>query len=213
MTATPRLSAATLNDVIAEAFDPEVAGTLIASLEKHPLSLDSPEFSSIYAFVASAAEVRKFRRSLPAATIELDDGVSKLVRVAQDLEQSIAAEARRVIPESIVSALDTVVVEIKALARESAMDEFRAASQLRGEAIRAEVAELRKAAVELATAERRQEVDRKADAVVGRGTPALAGEAKLFGILPMRDVPWAIIAIVVIGVLGYMALQHQHVIR
>lgn len=138
-------SHARLEQVIGAALSGEDLVYLTPALEKVPLSAGDPGYVESYLTARLIERLGEHRRVMEETSVRVQSVLDSFRQAGDLLEKSIKETIETGVAEELVKNLDTIQTEIQALCRELALDETRAAVQVRSQAIQDQVAELRRA--------------------------------------------------------------------
>ncbi len=204
-TRDPRLtSRSRLEQVIGAALPGDDLVYLTPALERAPLSAGDPGYVEAYLAARLIERLGEHRKVMDETSLRVQSVLESFREAGDLLEKSIRETIQTGVAEELVKNLDTIQTEIQALCRELALDETRAAVQVRSQAIQDQVAELRRF---IENAER---------AKAASGTPLASAEAASSPAAPAavhslesvarRSLPW--IFGILIGVLIAVASIH-----
>ena len=134
-----------LEQVIGTALPGDDLVYLTPALEKSPLSAGDPGYVEAYLAARLIERLDKHRKILDETSVRIQSVLDSFRQAGDVLEKSLKETIETSVAEELVKNLDTIQTEIQALCRELAMDETRAAVQVRSQAIADQVAELRRA--------------------------------------------------------------------
>jgi hypothetical protein len=134
-----------LEQVIGAALSGDDLVYLTPALEKVPLSAGDPGYVESYLAARLITRLSEHRTVMEETSLRVQSVLESFRESGDLLEKSIKETIETGVAEELVKNLDTIQTEIQALCRELALDETRAAVQVRSQAIQDQVAELRRA--------------------------------------------------------------------
>lgn len=198
-----------LEQVIGAALSGDDLVYLTPALEKVPLSAGDPGYVESYLTARLIERLGEHRKVMEETSLQVQSVLESFREAGDLLEKSIKETIETSVAEELVKNLDTIQTEIQTLCRELALDETRAAVQVRSQAIQDQVAEVRRA---IENAERAKAPAAPSSPAAGAASlPAVAAKLSL-ELLVKRSLPW--IFGILIGVLISIAVfRLGHAVR